>query len=161
MDKTTFTNNILESEQTLYRVSKSILGNDQDCEDAVNNAILKAYEKLDSLKEEQYFKTWLTRILINNCNDILRCGRRECPLEEAAQIRGESRELERCEFEDVLDALDEKYRIILVLYYGEGFKIREIAQILELEVNTVKSRLSRGRKQFEHMYCMEPSMQRG
>ncbi|HBH3007284.1 TPA: RNA polymerase subunit sigma [Clostridioides difficile] len=47
MDKTTFTNNILESEQTLYRVSKSILGNDQDCEDAVNNAILKAYEKID------------------------------------------------------------------------------------------------------------------
>ena len=43
-------------------------------------------------------------------------------MEEAAQIRGESRELERCEFEDVLDALDEKYRIILVLYYGEGFK---------------------------------------
>lgn len=47
LDKTTFTNNILESEQTLYRVSKSILGNDQDCEDAVNNAILKAYEKID------------------------------------------------------------------------------------------------------------------
>ncbi len=72
MDKTTFTNNILESEQTLYRVSKSILGNDQDCEDAVNNAILKAYEKLDSLKEEQYFKTWLIRIVINECNSLRR-----------------------------------------------------------------------------------------
>ncbi len=72
LDKTTFTNNILESEQTLYRVSKSILGNDQDCEDAVNNAILKAYEKLDFLKEEQYFKTWLIRIVINECNSLRR-----------------------------------------------------------------------------------------
>ena len=161
MQQQEFIQAVRDAEATLYHVAMSILRNDADSADAVQEALLKAFEKLDTLKEKKYFKTWLTRILINNCNDILRCGRRECPLEEAAQIRGESRELERCEFEDVLDALDEKYRIILVLYYGEGFKIREIAQILELEVNTVKSRLSRGRKQFEHMYCMEPSMQRG
>ena len=142
----------------LYKVARSYLNNEEDIADAIQETVIDCYEKIGSLREAKYFKTWLTRILINNCNDILRCGRRECPLEEAAQIRGESRELERCEFEEVLDALDEKYRIILVLYYGEGFKIREIAQILELEVNTVKSRLSRGRKQFEHMYCMEPSM---
>ena len=161
MQQQEFIQAVRDAEATLYHVAMSILRNDADSADAVQEALLKAFEKLDTLKEKKYFKTWLTRILINNCNDILRCGRRECPLEEAAQIRGESRELERCEFEEVLDALDEKYRIILVLYYGEGFKIREIAQILELEVNTVKSRLSRGRKQFEHMYCMEPSMQRG
>lgn len=145
----------------LYKVARSYLNNEEDIADAIQETVIDCYEKIGSLREAKYFKTWLTRILINNCNDILRCGRRDSPLEEAAQIRGESRELERCEFEEVLDALDEKYRIILVLYYGEGFKIREIAQILELEVNTVKSRLSRGRKQFEHMYCMEPSMQRG
>lgn len=82
LDKTTFINNILESEQTLYRISKSILGNDQDCEDAVNNAILKAYEKLDSLKEQQYFKTWLIRIVINECNSLRRKQFNLLPFEE-------------------------------------------------------------------------------
>lgn len=48
--------------------------------------------------------------------------------------------------------MDEKYRLVLLLYYGEGFKIREIAQILEMEENTVKTRLARGRKQFERLY---------
>ena len=50
--------------------------------------------------------------------------------------------------------MDEKYRIVLLLYYGEGFKIKEIAQILEMDENTVKTRLSRGRKKFEHAYSM-------
>ncbi len=63
---------------------------------------------------------------------------------------------QECEFEDLMKELDEKYRIILLLYYAEGFKIREIAQILELEENTVKTRLVRGRRQFEKIYKLEP-----
>ena len=59
-----------------------------------------------------------------------------------------------CEWKEVLSCLDEKYRIVLLLYYGEGFKIKEIAQILEMDENTVKTRLSRGRKKFEHAYSM-------
>jgi len=54
----------------------------------------------------------------------------------------------------LMNSLDEKYRIVLLLYYGEGFKIKEIAQILEMDENTVKTRLSRGRKKFEHAYSM-------
>lgn len=145
----------------LYKVARSYLRSEEDIADAVQETVIDCYEKLGTLKEPRYFKTWMIRILINNCNDILKRGRRDCPLEEAAYVRGENRELEQCEFEEVLDGLDEKYRMILVLYYAEGFKIREIAQILDLEENTVKSRLSRGRKQFEQIYCMEPSMQRG
>lgn len=49
---------------------------------------------------------------------------------------------------------EKEYRIVLLLYYGEGFKIKEIAQILEMDENTVKTRLSRGRKKFEHAYSM-------
>ena len=58
------------------------------------------------------------------------------------------------ELKEALGQLDEKYRIVLLLYYGEGFKIKEIAQILEMDENTVKTRLSRGRKKFEHAYSM-------
>lgn len=65
--------------------------------------------------------------------------------------------LENYEFYELLNALDEKYRIILILYYVEGFKVREIAQILDLEENTVKTRLSRGRKQLAREYRFEPA----
>ena len=75
MTRDEFSKRVLESEQTLYRISMSMLKNETDCEDAVQTAILTAYEKLSTLKEEQYFRTWLVRILINICNrelDILK-----------------------------------------------------------------------------------------
>ena len=61
-------------------------------------------------------------------------------------------ELANCEFEELMRSLDEKYRTVLLLYYGEGFKITEIAQLLDMEENTVKSRLSRGRDKFRQVW---------
>ncbi len=75
MNKDEFVNKLLEAESTLYHVSKSILIHDEDCEDAVQWAILKAYNQLGKLKKEQYFKTWLVRILINECYSL---RRKEC-----------------------------------------------------------------------------------
>ena len=62
--------------------------------------------------------------------------------------------MQNYEFQEFINSLDEKYITLLLLYYGEGFKIKEIAQILEMDENTVKTRLSRGRKKFEHAYSM-------
>ena len=147
MDKTTFTNNILESEQTLYRVSKSILGNDQDCEDAINNAILKAYEKLDSLKEEQYFKTWLIRILIHECYQMKRRSKRLVPYEEYVENAPGKEDKLYTDLYAAIDDLPEDLRIAVTLFYIEGFSIAEIAEMLETRENTVKTRLYRGRNQ--------------
>ena len=61
-----------DAEAMLYHVAKSILKNDADCCDAVQETLLKAYEKLDTLKKEKFFRTWITRILINECNGIIR-----------------------------------------------------------------------------------------
>ncbi len=68
--------------------------------------------------------------------------------------------LQNYEFEELMNQMDDKYRIVLLLYYSEGFKIREIAQILELEESTVKTRLVRGRRQFERVYGLEVAVQR-
>ena len=68
MTRETFSNLILDRESTLYRVAMSMLRNEKDCEDAVQTAVLTAFEKLGTLKHEEYFKTWLVRILINVCN---------------------------------------------------------------------------------------------
>lgn len=55
----------------MYKVAKGILGNDDDVADAVQNTILTCFEKLNTLKKPRYFKTWMIRILINECNKIL------------------------------------------------------------------------------------------
>ncbi|HGM3506149.1 TPA: RNA polymerase sigma factor [Clostridioides difficile] len=146
MDKTTFTNNILESEQTLYRVSKSILGNDQDCEDAVNNAILKAYEKLNSLKEEQYFKTWLIRIVINECNSLIRKRLKFLSFEDVFKNKKIDEKDDYSDLYTAIWSLPKKIKIPIVLYYIEGYSVDEIKEILDIPQGTVKSRLSRGRK---------------
>lgn len=149
---------LMESHKLMmYKVARSYLRSDDDIADAIQETILTCYEKLDSLENDHFFKTWLIRILINKCIDILNACQRESPTEQVPEQGGACTSLENYEFYELLNALDEKYRIILILYYVEGFKIREIAQILDLEENTVKTRLSRGRKQLAREYRFEPA----
>lgn len=72
MTKDEFAEMVLESTDSLYRVSKGILKNDSDCEDAVWEAVSIGFAKLSALRQEQYAKTWLIRILIHECYRILR-----------------------------------------------------------------------------------------
>lgn len=72
MTKSAYIKEVHDAEAMLYHVAKSILKNDADCCDAVQETLLKAYEKLDTLKKEKFFRTWITRILINECNGIIR-----------------------------------------------------------------------------------------
>lgn len=149
---------LMESQKlTMYKVARSYLKSDDDIADAIQETVLTCFEKLDSLENEQFFKTWLIRILINKCIDILNASRRESPTEELPEQGGTCVSLENYEFYELLNSLNEKYRIILILYYVEGFKVKEIAQILDLEENTVKTRLSRGRKQLAREYRFEPA----
>ena len=82
MTKDVFIKEVRDAEAMLYHISKSILKNDSDCGDAVQETILKAYEKLSTLKKEKYFRTWITRILINECKGILRKRKNVIPYEE-------------------------------------------------------------------------------
>jgi len=154
MDKDQFTNLVLEAEPTLYRVSKSILKNDCDCADAVQEAILTAYIKLKSLKNREFFKTWLCRILIRECYRISNARKRSVSYEEYAEY-AQTPEPEYSGLRDALSRLSEKYRVVVILHYAEGFKTREIAGMLKIPEGTVKSRLSRAKtelKQFLNDY---------
>lgn len=147
MDNYTFTQKVLDAEQTLYNIAKSILIIDTDCEDAVQNAILNAYTKLSSLKNEEYFKTWLVRILINECSTILRRQQRLAPYDAAAAEAIPAPAAD--DYSDLyaaITALEEKLRLPVELYYLEGFKIREIAGMLGIPENTVKTRLRAARE---------------
>lgn len=147
---------LMESQKgTMYKVARSYLHNDADAADAISDTVLACFEKLDTLRQPQYFRTWLTRILIRKCQDILRERNRNVPLEEVIPVGCAEAGLARVEFLDLLDRLDEKYRTVLLLYYGEGFTVREIAKAMDLKVETVKTRLKRARAGFKLAYETE------
>ena len=144
MDKQTFQNNVLASEEMLYRVSKSICFYDSDCEDAVQQAILNAYAKLDTLHEEKYFRTWITRILINECYRVNNLKSREVSFAEYALTSEAVEDNYSFVFTEIMK-LSPKIRIVVQLYYVEDYSVSEIASILHIPSGTVKSRLSKGR----------------
>ncbi|GAA0219105.1 RNA polymerase sigma factor [Metaclostridioides mangenotii] len=146
MNKNLFIDRVLEAERTLYHVSKTILSVDQDCEDAVQSAILKAYEKLNTLKEEQYFKTWIIRILLNECYRLKRREQANVSYEECFEFVKAEDEEDFSELYLAIKKLPERIRITVVLYYVEGYSVKEIKQILKIPAGTVKSRLAKGRK---------------
>lgn len=138
--------------QSMYKIARSFFSNEEDIADAIQDTIESCYRSLPDLKQKEYFRTWLIRILINKCKDIVRKNKRECPTESFLEQDEACMDLKNCEFEDLMNSLDEKYRTVLLLYYGEGFKISEIALLLDMEESTVKSRLSRGREKFRRVW---------
>ena len=145
MMKDAFIREVRNAETMLYHISKSILKNDADCGDAVQETLLKAYEKLPMLKEEKFFRTWITRILINECKGILRKQKKVVQYED---YMGNERLSEENRYHHLYMAimeLPEDLRILVTLYYIEGFSQKEISEILEIPEGTIKSRLSRAR----------------
>lgn len=151
-DSAAFVELMEDQKSVMYKVARSYLRNDADAADAMSETVLACFEKLGSLRQPQYFRTWLVRILIRKCQDILRDRRRSVPLDEIAQVGRDDPGHARVEFLDLLDSLDEKYRTVLLLYYGEGFTVGEIAQAMDLKVETVKTRLKRARAGFKLAY---------
>lgn len=134
----------------MYRVAMAILMNDEDAADAIQDTILVCWEKLNTLKKEQYFKSWMTRVLINKCYDIRRRSLRTVELEAYEEPAAE--DAYNLEFKEAMASLDEKYRCVMILFYGEGYHIDEISALLKLPQSTVKTRLQRGREKLARYY---------
>lgn len=134
----------------MYKVAISILMNDEDAADAIQDAVLICWEKIPELKQDKYFKTWLTKILINKCYDIRKQRRRFVELEayQEAAADGQS----NTEWKEALSLLGEKYRTIMILFYEEGYQTGEIAEILKIPRSTVLTRLRRGREKLADYY---------
>lgn len=151
-DTDAFVELIEKNKVSLYKAAKSYLHNEEDVADVMQDTVLSAYEHIRDLKNTLYFKTWLTRILINHCKNMLEMRKRCIPMEWAGNAEEQAPENDR-EFYELREELPEDYRIIFLLYYGEGYHTNEIAEILEINENTVKSRLRRGRKKLEQILC--------
>lgn len=144
MDKTEFGERVRACQTTLYRIALSVTGNPADAEDAAADAVLKAWEKRESLKDERYFETWLTRILINAARDLVRRRKR----------RGETALTETLPAPEKTDVgalravlrVEEKYRLPLVMSGALGMTAGEISRSLGVPVGVVRWRIEKGRK---------------
>ena len=138
---------ILNSERQLYSTAKTILINDQDCADAIQETIVKAFSKIGTLRNDKYAKTWLIRILINECYTLLRKSSKLVSLEgmsEMTEIEADQK-TDHSDLYRAVNSLKEELRMPVILYYIEDFNIKEIAQILEITEGAVQKRLARAR----------------
>lgn len=143
-----------EIRSVLYRICCMQLYEPVDREDALQEAIFKAWKKRHTLRESQYFNTWFIRILINECHNIQRRRKGSLPLETAYDLNGVSG-FERHDLRMSLAALDEKQRICILLHYIEGYDVREVSKILGISETAVKARLMRGRKRLKSLLSEE------
>lgn len=136
---------IIESQDSLYHVAKTLLSNDADCCDAIQESIVKAFSKIQTLRSDKYVKTWLTRILINECYAIMRRERKVISIESYNIDGNVDEQHDYTELYDAIMRLPEDSRLIITLYYMEGYSVREIAELLNITESAVKNRMLRAR----------------
>ena len=133
----------------MYRLAYYYLGNSQDAEDAVSETVLKAYEKFSSLRKKEAFKSWIFKILVNQCRTYLRKkmikGTEELVGEPAIEPKLEDDMVTQ----ELLSALSDEERQIVVLAVFGGYKGEEIAKILHMKHSTVRSKYRRALKKLE------------
>lgn len=138
---------VIEYKEALYRLAYSYVRNADDALDIVQESIYKGISSMDTLKDPSSIKTWFYRIVVNTSLDFIRKRKREVIIDREFLFDNELSEVDDypdIDLEKALEELPEIYHSIIVLRYFEDLKIKEIAEVLELNVNTVKTRLYKG-----------------
>ena len=137
----------------LYHVAMSILWNEQDAADAMQEAMLKGWKRRATLRDEALFEAWFTRILVNQCRDLQRRLIRRRRLND--QLRAEAPPPGPPEggmaLLEAVHRLPDKLRLPVLLYYFEGYSQREIAGIVGATAEQVKTRVRQGRDKLRGM----------
>ena len=138
-----FVSEVTEMKDMLYRLSVSYLHSDADAQDAVQQALEKAWQHRSRVGDGA-FRPWLTRIVINECKTQLRRVKRVQPSDKLEAYAGTTPPPD-ITLSDALSRLPDKLRTPLLLHYMEGFSVEEVAKSLRVPATTVRSRLYRAR----------------
>lgn len=140
-----YTRLILSVESKMYRIARSILRQDADCSDALQEALLRGWKSISRLRDPQLFEPWLMRILVREC---YRIAKKRRPQEEYldARIHHDPDIAWHMDMRSALDMLPEHERIALVMHYNLDYSVKTMSNILKTPEGTVKTWLSRGRK---------------
>lgn len=151
-DQAAFTTLMRRHEDRIFSLALRMMGNRSDALDATQDAFVSAYRKGRSFEGDSAFSTWLYRVAVNACKDLLRKrARTPLPSEELPEPRSdrpsEAEEIaSRLEVREALAQLADDYREAVVMHDLGGIPYEEIAQVTGAALGTVKSRISRGRK---------------
>ncbi|WJE15145.1 sigma-70 family RNA polymerase sigma factor [Halobacillus sp. ACCC02827] len=150
-DSEAFEKLLIQYSDRLYRTAYLYAGNRDDALDIVQETAYKAFLAIKNLRESKYFLTWITRILINSSYEWKRKKEKELPLEQISQVSTGKDDciVEHLDLVWALDRLPEKYRDAVVIFYYQDLPIKEVAEIMDVPVNTVKTYLLRGKKQLK------------
>lgn len=152
MELNSFTNLIEKNKLRFYKTAKAILKNDDDVYDALQEALMSMYQNFNQLKNEKYFSTWATRIVINKCYDLLKkCKNNVVPFDEffennVGNSKNDVYEIDQYGIKKAIESLNEDLKLITILFYYDDYSVNEISEIIDVPVGTVKSRLSRARE---------------
>ncbi len=148
MNKEELSKLILENQKEMYVLAYSILKNQADAQDAVSECIVRAFENRTSLRKRTSARSWLMKILINVSRSAITKRQKVVLFADPEQYEQELETAEDHLWSVILE-LPENVRVVMVLYYYEGFSVREISTLLDIPEGTTKTRLSSGRKQLE------------
>ncbi len=140
---TDFAQRALALESTMYRVACGMLRTEADRQDAMQQALLRAWEKRHTLRDPQLFDAWMIRILVNECKSIYRRQARVTPVAQLPETPVQGPDIDVA---DALSRLPWKQRICVTLHYLEGLPTDAIAVLLRIPGSTVRSRLARARQ---------------
>ncbi len=144
-----------EYKQPMQKVAYGIFQNEEDVADAIQQTVLDAYEHIGELKKAAYFKTWLIRILINNCNQLYNSKKQVFTgLEAVEQTYFDAYPCDNAFF-SLLSTLHKEDRTIFVLYYAQGYTTKEIGKMLGIKESTIRSRIHRGKEQIRKKMLRE------
>jgi len=169
-DEKSFEALILSCKGRAYNIALRYMQNEEDALDAMQESFLKVFRHLNKFNEQSRFDTWVYRIVVNTCNDMLRKNKKhnyidtiyknendeEVAIEIADSAPGPDELLLRKEESgnilNCLNRLGKEHREVLILRDIKGFTYDEIADILECSIGTVKSRVSRAREKLKELY---------
>lgn len=145
-DEESFIEMINQRQEMLYRIAYTYVKNNEEAIEIVQDTVYKAFATLKTLKNPNYFNTWLTKILINCAIDSIRRSKRVVYIgNELIHLENqkEPSSEEIIDLYSALDKLDQKQRTVIVLRYFQDFKIKDIAYIMGIPESSVKSSLYR------------------
>lgn len=160
-----------EYSQMLYRTAFLHLKNETLALDVVSETVVKGYENIHKLREPAYFKTWLTRILLNTVTDCYRRNQKlvsldgllhdadgtgcdapwVCGPKDGEEVPGSDAVLARMDLAEALTHLPDRQKSVIILKYYEDMKVSEIASVLGLPEGTVKAYLHKGRERLREL----------
>ncbi|OLO25262.1 RNA polymerase subunit sigma [Alkalihalophilus pseudofirmus] len=144
---------LFKEEKMLYYKALSYVGKKEEALDAIQETAYKAFLAIGQLRHPEYFSTWLFRILIRECYSLLRKRDQMIPYEESELLKRLDRKqdevVDSFHLSEALSRLESSYQTTIVLFYYHDLSVKDISEIMEKPVGTVKTNLRRARKKLK------------